>query len=48
MAADSVRPAGAEPWVDQVDWVAADAAKDGLAAALDGAGANTARSSPKP
>ena len=35
----SGRPADAEPWMDKVDWVAADAAKDSLAAALDGAGA---------
>ena len=35
----SGRPADAEPWMDQVDWVAADAAKDNIAAALDGAGA---------
>ena len=35
----SGRPADAEPWMDKVDWVAADAAKDSLADALDGAGA---------
>ena len=35
----SGRPADREPWMDKVDWVAADAAKDSLAAALDGAGA---------
>ena len=35
----SGRPADREPWMDKVDWVAADAAKDSLAAALNGAGA---------
>ena len=35
----SGRPADAEPWMDKVDWVAADAAKDSIAAALKGAGA---------
>ena len=35
----SGRPADREPWMDKVDWVAADAAKDSIAAALDGAGA---------
>ena len=35
----SGRPADAEPWMDKVDWVAADAAKDSLSAALDGTGA---------
>ena len=35
----SGRPADAEPWMDKVDWVAADAAKDSLSAALNGAGA---------
>jgi NAD(P)-dependent dehydrogenase (short-subunit alcohol dehydrogenase family) len=35
----SGRPADREPWMEKVDWVAADAAKDSLSAALNGASA---------